>query len=56
MEPSNMDFDNCGYDPESLVLDTRNTKYQARVNHTATADTGKSFNVLSYAKIMKKRE
>ena len=51
-----MDFDNCGYDAESMVLDTRNTKYQARVNHTATADAGKSFNVQNYAKIMKKRE
>ena len=52
-----MDFDNCGYDEESTVaVDTRNTKYQARLNHTATADTGKSFNVKTYAKIMKKRE
>ena len=40
-----MDFDNCGYDEDSVAVDTRNTKYQARLNHTATADTGKSFNV-----------
>ncbi len=51
-----MDFDNCGYDQDSVALDTRNTKYQARINHTSTADVGKSFNIKSYAKITKKRE
>ena len=32
------------YMEEEMPLDTRNTKFQARINHQLTANSGKSFN------------
>lgn len=51
------DFDCCGYEAESLMsVDTRNAKYQARMNHTDSAMSKKTHNVLQAAKINKKRQ
>ena len=50
------DFDCCGYKAESLMsVDTRNAKYQARMNHTDSAMSNKTHNVLQAAKINQKR-
>ena len=50
-------YDCCGYDESSVMaVDTRNTKYQARMNHTSTAISSKSFNIKMQAKYMAKAQ
>lgn len=50
-------FDNCGYDESTVCsVDTRNTKYQAKVNHLSTAVCNKSFNFKSQIKYLKRRD
>ena len=39
-----------------LAIDTRNSKFQARVNHTLVAASNKSYNYKSYMKMLSKRE
>ena len=51
------DFDCCGYEAESLMtVDTRNAKYQAKINHSDSAMSNKTHNVLQAAKINQKRQ
>ncbi len=51
------DFDACGYEPDSIIsVDTRNTKYQARINHNSLASSNKSHNVLQMAKLNSKQQ
>ena len=37
-------------------IDTRNTKYKAKVNHQSTAASSKSYNHKNYMKYMKRRQ
>ena len=42
-----MDFDCCGYEADDVMtVDTRNSKYQAKMNHTSGAMSNKSHNTL----------
>ena len=54
---SNSDgFDTCGYDDSGIMsIDTRNTKFQARINHVPMAASNKSFNHKDMVKYQKKK-
>ena len=49
-------FDSCGYEEASTSIDTRNSKFQAKVHHTLQAASNKSYNYKDYHKMMLRRE
>ena len=50
-------FDCCGYSADDVMaVDTRNSKYQAKINHTLGAMSNKSHNAKQAAKINQKRQ
>ncbi|TNV75506.1 hypothetical protein FGO68_gene7127 [Halteria grandinella] len=52
-------MDNCGYSADDYSevtrVDTRNSKYQAKMNHTLGAASNKSYNFKQYQKMLMRR-